>query len=212
MTKVVYATTNPGKYKMVKDIFDHHQLTLHSLSDFGIKLDIAETGSTLEENARLKAEGYLKYLGDDVVVIGDDTGVEIDALGGDPGIKVRRWKGYPMEDEDIIEHCLNLMQKIEPGRRGAQFRTVLAIASHSTPTKYFDGIMRGEILKKPQSLRSTGMPFWPIFYLPKLKISLGEFHAMPIQFQLQHPTHRELAVLSALPYLQSFSTHSPAAN
>lgn len=201
MTNIVYATTNPGKFAMVKEIFTHYGLELSSLQDFHISLDIDETGSTLEDNARLKAEGYLKYLPKDAIVISDDTGVEIDALGGEPGIKVRRWKGYPMQDEEIIEYCLARMKDVPPGQRGIQFRTVLAVASAHSPTKYFDGILRGEILTKAQSLRSEGMPFWPIFYIPKLKMSLGQFHAMPVEFQLSHPTHRELAVLKSLPYL-----------
>lgn len=203
MTDIVYATTNPGKLAMVQNIFAHHKLKLQSLADYNLKVDIDELGSSLEENAKLKAEGYLKYLPSDSIVIGDDTGVEIDALGGEPGIKVRRWKGYPMKDEEIIEYCLARMKDIPPGQRGIQFRTVLAVASAHGPTKYFDGILRGEILTAAQSLRSEGMPFWPIFYIPKLKMSLGEFHATPIKFQLTHPTHREQAIENALPHLMS---------
>lgn len=203
MTQIVFATTNPGKLAMVQNIFTHHKLKLHSLADYNLKVDIDEVGSSLEENAKLKSEGYLKYLPSDAVVIGDDTGVEIDALGGEPGIKVRRWKGYSMDDEEIINYCLERMKGVAEGKRQAQFRTVLTIASNNHPVKYFDGILRGEILEQPQSLRSEGMPFWPIFYIPKLKMSLGQFHAMPVEFQLAHPTHRELAVLKALPYLAS---------
>jgi len=198
MTKIIFATTNPGKFAMVKDIFTHHGIELLSPLNFDLNIIIEETGETLEENAKLKAESYLKFLPTDCIVIGDDTGIEIDALGGQPGIKVRRWKGYEMEDEEIITHCLDLMKNTPLGQRGAQFRTVLAVASHGNETKYFDGILRGEILEQPLELRSKGMPFWPIFYIPKLKMTLGEFHSMPIEFQLLHPTHRELAVLKFL--------------
>lgn len=206
MTPIIYATTNPGKFAMVQNIFTHHGLQLHSLADYNLKVDIDEVGSSLEENARLKAEGYLKYLPADSIVIGDDTGIEIDSLGGEPGIKVRRWKGYKMTDEEIIEYCLLRMKDVPVEERSAQFRTVLAIATHDSPIKYFDGVLRGEILQQPQSLRSEGMPFWPIFYIPKLKMSLGEFHAMPIEYQLSHPTHRERAALECLPYLRSLHT------
>lgn len=205
MSKIVFATTNPGKFAMVKEIFTHNGIELLSPLDFNVKVAVEETGTTLEQNAQLKAEGYLKVLPEDCIVIGDDTGIEIDALGGAPGIKVRRWKGYEMEDEEIITHCLGLLKDVPVGERGAQFRTVLAVASHGSPTKYFDGILRGEILEKPLSLRSKGMPFWPIFYIPELKMSLGEFHAMPVQFQIDHPTHRELAVLKLLPYLSTLN-------
>lgn len=203
MTNIVYATTNAGKLAMVQDIFAHHKIDLQSLADYNIKVDIDELGTTLEENACLKAEGYLKYLPNDSIVIGDDTGIEIDALGGEPSIKVRRWKGYKMSDEEIIEYCLERMKDVPEGKRGAQFRTVLAIAQHNSPVKYFDGVLRGDILSEPQPLRSEGMPFWPIFYIPGLKMSLGQFHAMPIEYQLSHPTHREKAVIASLPYLRS---------
>lgn len=202
---IVYATTNPGKFEMVQKICAHHGINIKGLADFGIDIDVEETGQTLEENAKIKADTYLKLLPPDSVVIADDTGVEIDALGGEPGIKVRRWKGYKMTDEEIIEYCLARMKNVPTKERGAQFRTVLAVAAHDSEVKYFDGVLRGKIFKQPQSLRSEGMPFWPIFDIPALKMSLGEFHAMPISFQLAHPTHRERAVLKTLPYLISIT-------
>lgn len=203
MTNIVYATTNPGKFAEVQKICTHHGVQIKSLADFGIEIDVTETGTTLEENAKIKAETYLKLLPPDSVVVTDDTGVEIDALGGEPGIKVRRWKGYKMTDEEIIQYCLERMKDVPAGERGAQFRTVLAIASSDSEVKYCDGILRGEILLDPLPARREGMPFWPIFYIPELKMSLGEFHDQPMEFQIAHPTHRELAVLKLLPYLSA---------
>jgi XTP/dITP diphosphohydrolase len=205
MKKIVFATTNPGKFAMVKDIFMHHGIQLLNPTDLDVKIEVEETGNTLEENARLKAEAYANILPADCVVIGDDTGIEIDSLDGEPGIKVRRWKGYEMEDEEIITYCLDRLKDMPVGQRGAQFRTVLTVTSHGSETKYFDGVLRGEILEKPLSLRSKGMPFWPIFYIPQLKMTLGEFHAKPIEFQIKNPTHRELAVLKVLPYLATLN-------
>lgn len=198
---IVYATTNPGKFEMVQKICAHHGVNIKSLVDFNINLDVEETGETLEENAKIKAETYAKLLPPDCIVIADDTGVEIDALGGEPGIKVKRWKGYETTDEEIIEYCLERMKDVPVGERGAQFRTVLAVASRDSQVTYFDGILRGEILLEPLPARRQGMPFWPIFFIPQLKMTLGQFHDQPIEFQVAHPTHRELAMLKALPYL-----------
>lgn len=198
MKSIVYATTNPGKFAEVQEICAHHGIMLKSLNDFSIDVDVEETGDTLEQNAKIKAESYLKLLPPDSIVIADDTGIEIDALGGEPGIKVRRWKGYKMSDEEIIEYCLERMKDIPLGKRGAQFRTVLSVARHDSQVVYFDGILHGEILTDPQPARREGMPFWPIFYIPQLKMTLGEFHAKPVEFQIDHPTHRELAVLKLL--------------
>jgi XTP/dITP diphosphohydrolase len=201
MTNIVYATSNPGKFAQVQKIFAHHGIKLVSPSDFAVKVEVEETGKSLEENAKLKAETYLKVLPNNCIVIGDDTGIEIDALDGEPGIRVRRWDGTHMSDEAIIDLCLSKLKDVKKTYRGAQFRTVLAVAMGAKETQYFDGIMRGEILETPKQERAEGMPFWPIFYLPKLHMTLGEFHTMPIDFQLNHPTHREKAVASALPYL-----------
>lgn len=197
MTDIIYATTNPGKFREVKSIFAHHNINIYSPLDFGKSTEVEETGTTLEENASLKATAYAKIFPDHLV-IADDTGIEIDALNGEPGIKVRRWKGYKMEDEEIITHCLSRMAGIQPGDRGAQFRTVLAVIGPNTNLTYFDGIFRGEILLEPEKEREPGMPFWPIFYIPKLAMTLGKLHHTPIDFQLLHPTHRELAVLKFL--------------
>lgn len=193
MTKIIYATTNPGKFKEVAKIFKHHNVNIYSPKDLGIELDVDETGSTLEENALLKAESYEKYFTDDIIVA-DDTGIEIKALKGEPGIKVRRWKGYKMDDEEIISYCLDRMKDVPEGQRDAQFRTVLAVLAPRHDVTYFEGILKGEILLSPKSEREPGMPFWPIFYIPKLEMTLGEFHHMPLAFQLLHPTHREIAV------------------
>jgi len=193
MTKIIYATTNPGKFKEVATIFKHHQVEIFNPSDLGVKLDVDETGTTLEENALLKAKAYKIYFPDDIV-IADDTGIAIKALQGEPGIKVRRWKGYQMDDEAIISYCLDRMKDVPDGHREAQFRTVLAVFAPGHDIVYFDGILKGEILLTPKGIREPGMPFWPIFYLPNLAMTLGEFHHMPVAYQLQHPTHREIAV------------------
>jgi len=201
MTDIVYATGNPGKFAQVQKIFAHHGIKLMSPADFGVKIDVEEIGKTLEQNATLKAQAYLKILPPHTIIIGDDTGIEIDALGGEPGIMVRRWKGSHMEDEEIINYCLDKLAGVPVAKRGAQFRTVLAVAIDEQPVQYFEGIMRGVILEKPMEGREIGMPFWPIFYLPDLQMTLGEFHSEPMDFQLAHPTHRERAVMAALPYL-----------
>ena len=202
MNRIVFATTNPGKFAMVKDIFTHYGIELLSLQSFNINLDVEEAGETLEENAKIKAEAYAKLLPPDCIVIADDTGVEIDALGGEPGIKVKRWKGYKMADEEIIQYCLERMKDVPVGERGAQFRTVLAVASRGSQVTYFDGILRGEILLEPLPARREGMPFWPIFFIPQLNMTLGQFHDQPIEFQVAHPTHRELAILKVLPFIK----------
>jgi inosine/xanthosine triphosphate pyrophosphatase family protein len=74
----------------------------------------------------------------------------------------------------------------------------LAVVQKESQVQYFEGVMRGVILETPKKPREEGMPFWPIFYLPDLGMTLGEFHSQPMDFQLNHPTHREKAVIAAL--------------
>ena len=205
MKKIMYATTNPGKFDEVQHVFRGYNLDIHSPSEFGISIDVEETGKTLEENAILKAEAYLPLIPKDIIVISDDTGIEIDALGGEPGIKVRRWKGYRMEDDEILSYCLDRLRGIEIKDRGAQFRTVIAVAKVGHETKLFEGILRGTILAKPHDLRVEGLPFQPLFYANEYDKMLYAIHDLSFDQKIKEGilTHRERAVVSALPYLTS---------
>lgn len=200
--KVLYATTNPGKLHEVQTVFDHHGIQVIGPETMNLSLTVEETGKSLEENARLKAEAYLPVVGSNVIVIADDTGLEIDALGGEPGITVRRWKGYEMTDDEIIDYALERLKDVPARERGAVFHTVLAVGRKGERLQFFHGRFRGEIMTEPRSERVKGMPFFPLFYIPELSMSLGEFHELPIEKQLLMPTHRELAALAAVPYLR----------
>lgn len=203
MKQIVYATTNPGKFEEVQHIFRGYNLDIHSPIEFGVSLDVEETGKTLEENAILKAESYTPYLSNDVIVISDDTGLEIDALGGEPGIKVRRWKGYRMEDDEILSYCLERLHGIPIKDRGAQFRTIIAVAQKGIPTKLFEGILRGTILSEPQEFRVVGLPFQPVFFVDEHGMMLYKIHDLSVEKKIKDGilTHRERAVVAALPYL-----------
>lgn len=201
---LLYATTNPGKFAEAARHFDAHGFTIKSPEMMGINRVVEETGRTLEENAILKAEAYLPYVDHNTIVIGDDTGIEIDALDGEPGIKVRRWLGHHMSDQEIVDYTLKRLKKVVQQKRTARFRTVLAIAQKDSSTVTVDGVLSGQILTAPVGRMREGMPFWQIFYIPDLKMTLGQFHSKPIEYQLAHPTHREIAIAAAVAYL---STH-----
>jgi XTP/dITP diphosphohydrolase len=207
----LYATTNPGKMMEIRNLMRTFDLDLLAPQDIGLDLDVAEDGTTLEENARLKAQAYLDALAaagrDDVVVMADDTGLEIDALGGEPGIHVRRWLGYTMEDEAIIDLCLSKMAGIAPAQRGAQFRTVIALGAPGMPLKLFDGTLRGVIQEQPGMLRIPGFPFEALFSVPEWGMLLGEIHYLPVEQKATYITHREHAVRRALPAIRALVTN-----
>ncbi len=207
--RLLYATQNPGKFAEIRTLMGAYGLPVTAPHEIGLMLDVDEHGSTLEQNAALKALAYRAALDDDItIVIGDDTGIEIDALGGEPGIHVRRWDGSPrMTDEAIIALCLERLRGVPPDRRGAQFRTAFAIAAPAAngsapPVDYFSGTLRGVILEQPDPLRIEGYPFESIFFVPQWNRLLGSIHHLPAAQRAGYVTHREQALRAALPRLR----------
>ncbi|MBN2305757.1 MAG: non-canonical purine NTP pyrophosphatase [Anaerolineae bacterium] len=200
---LLYATTNPGKAMEIRALLGTFGLDVTTPADLGLALDVPETGDTLDANATLKARAYLDHLDGEYVVIGDDTGVEIDALDGEPGIRVRRWDGSArMSDQAVLDYCLNRLRGVPPDQRGAQFRTTFAVAAPGLPVELFYGTLRGLILEKPAPLRIEGFPFESIFYVPEWGKLLGEIHSLPPEQKRQYVTHRERALWPALPRLR----------
>lgn len=202
---VLYATTNPGKVQEVRKYLLSFGIALLSPSEVGMTIDVEETGQTLEENAALKAQAYLAEV-PHMVVIADDTGVEIDALQGEPGIHVRRWhdRTTPMSDQAIIDYCMQRMQGIPIPQRGAQFRTVVALGYAPQAIELFDGVLRGTIVETPAPLTISGFPFETMFFIPEWGRLLGDIHAYSIEDKLRqhYLTHRERAVKKAVPRLR----------
>lgn len=208
--EVVYATNNPGKLWEVGQFLQRFGITLQSPRDMGVSIDVEETGSTLEENALLKVEALHQLLPDSII-ISDDTGVEIDALNGAPGIYVRRWKDHKneMTDEEIVAHCMQLMQGVSAEARGAQFRSVVAVAHKSLPESVvFSGTLRGSIALEPGPHTIEGFPFEAIFYIPEWDLMLWEAHEKAAQGETGYLTHRERAVEKAVPLLQELMEQS----
>lgn len=203
MKQLLYATSNPGKQEEVRKFLAQNNIDLITPQDLGLDIDPDESGNSLEENATIKVKEYRKTVSDpEIIIMADDTGVEIDALGGEPGIHVRRWKGYRMEDEEIIEYCIERMKEVPEGKRGAQFRTVIALNYEGT--EIFDGVLRGEIVEKPIELRMKGFPFESIFYINQYQKMLGDIHQMTIEEKIKNNflSHRERAITNSLPRLK----------
>lgn len=207
LTPIVYATTNPGKFAEVQKLFAGHGTTIHPAAEYHVDIDVDETGSTLEENAILKAEAYRDAIPPDVIVLGDDTGLEIDALGGEPGIKVRRWKGYKMTDEEIIAYTLKRLKGVPKAKRTARFRTVIAVAKRGVDTQTFSGILSGRIVSTPHAFREEGLPFQPLFYSTDYNDMLYRIHSLETSEKIAKHivTHRERAIMTALPYIKTLT-------
>jgi XTP/dITP diphosphohydrolase len=206
--EVLYATNNPGKVGEVSKFLGHHGIHVVSPKDLGIDLDVAETGTSLEENAVLKVKAFIE-VSDGRIVLSDDTGLEIDSLGGAPGIHVRRWKDGEtrMSDEEIIEYCLAQMRHIQAELRGAHFRTVIAMALPCGEVETFDGVLRGAILESPRETRVEGFPFASLFLVPEWDMLLADVELMTIEEKGGKLSHRVNAIHKVLPRLRDVLGH-----
>lgn len=202
--KLLYATANPGKVMEVRKILAGLGVEMVSPADIGLSIEVPEDGVSLEENAIQKARAYLNHLtGEDYVVLGDDTGISIEALNGEPGIHVRRWIGTRMTDQEIMDYCLGRMINVPLGQRGAQFRTVFALGVPGGGFELYDGTLRGRILEQPDPLRIEGFPFESIFFVPEWGMVLGAAHFLPPEEKAKYLTHRERALRNALPRINA---------
>lgn len=170
--KLLLATNNKGKIKEIKNIFHDMPfeiLTIWEVDSVPNDIEIEEKGETFEENAKLKAEtlGNLSK----TMTLADDSGLEINALGGKPGVRSSRFiKG---SDLDRNFEILKLMKNIPSNRRSAKFITVVALFNPElNETKTFKGLTKGKIVKKIKGTRGFG--YDPIFFSNDLAKTFGE--------------------------------------
>jgi XTP/dITP diphosphohydrolase len=166
--KLLIATTNPGKLAEIKLFLSDLPVELVSLKDVGIGDNVEETGSTFEENAILKATYYSQKSG--LPTIADDGGFEIDALGGEPGVKSHRWIDGSREDsdEDLIAYTFEKMKAVPDGSRGAQLRAVVVFMTPDGAVHTATAVTRGIVPGKPSALRTEGFPYRSILFLPEI--------------------------------------------
>jgi len=169
MQKLLIATTNPGKLKEIKSTLIDLPLKLLTLKDLEIIDEVVEDGQTFEENAIKKAWFYSQKSG--LLTIADDGGLEINALNDEPGVKSKRWangKENPT-DEELIEYTLGRLKGISKAKRGAQLRTVVALAFPSGEIFTSEGKIRGMIAEKPAEKWTRGYPYRALLYLPQIR-------------------------------------------
>ena len=166
--KLLIATRNEGKLAEFKILLKDLPIELVSLKDLGISHEVMEDGQTFEENAIKKAKEYAKLSG--MPTIADDGGLEIDTLGGQPGVHSRRWFGHRMSDRELIDAVMDKMKNVPMVKRTARMRTVIALVIPSNPDiKLFKGKIEVQIAQKPSSKLIPGYPFRSFMYLPRRK-------------------------------------------
>jgi len=167
MQKLLVATKNPGKLKEISNFLSDLSLGIVSLEDIGVKDDIEETGKSYKENSQLKALFFAKKSG--LPTIADDGGIEIEAFGGAPGIKSKRWLGKDSTEQDIIKHMKRVALELSDDKRKAFFKTIISFALPNGKVWNFAGKVEGIIAKKPYLKILKGYPYRSFFYLPELK-------------------------------------------
>ena len=190
--KIVFATHNKHKLKEVQKMLPKN-MELMSLTDIGCHDEIPETTSTLEGNAQLKADYVTRHYGYDCFA--DDTGLEVTALNGAPGVYSARYAGIPVNDEANMHKLLDALK--DETERSAQFRTVIAL-NLKGKQYLFEGLCKGAILHERRG--GEGFGYDPIFQPEGFKSSFAE---MTME-QKAVVSHRGKAVAKMVGFLASF--------
>lgn len=170
--KLLISSNNQDKIKEIKSIFQLPGVELLTLADFPGAPDVVEDGNTLYENALKKASMLCEFSG--LPTIADDTGLEVDSLGGHPGVYSARYAGKNASYNDNIEKLIREIQKVPENRRTARFRTV-AVFYHPELILRAEGTIEGYILSKRRG--SNGFGYDPIFFVPTRNKTLAEMSA-----------------------------------
>ncbi len=191
MRKLLLASTNPGKLIEIQDLLPGFELLLPR--DLGLKLSVAETGGTYAENAALKARAYCQASG--LPALADDSGLEVDCLGGAPGLHSARYAARPGASD--ADRRVLLLRNLDGCPRPwlAHFHCTVAIAVPDGRLFFADGDCPGEII--PVERGNNGFGYDPIFLLPVLGLTMAELS----RTQKNQLSHRARAVKAALPAL-----------
>ena len=160
---IIIATGNSNKVREIREMLEGSDLNIISMKDAGIDVDIIENGSTFEENARIKAETVRDACGK--IVMADDSGLEIDYLGGAPGILSSRFMGEDTSYDIKNAALIGSLSGVPDEERSARFVCAMAIAYPDRETSVFRGVFEGRIAY--ESAGSNGFGYDPIFYLPE---------------------------------------------
>jgi XTP/dITP diphosphohydrolase len=205
MTKLLIASNNPGKLVEILDLLQDLDLELLTPSQIGLDLQVEETGQTYAQNAALKGLAFARHSG--LLTLADDSGLEVAALNGAPGLHSARFVARPgATDADRRQALLQALAG-RPRPWPARFRCLVALAQPDGKVKFTEGICPGEIIAEERG--SGGFGYDPIFYLPELDRTMAELEME----QKNRLSHRARAVRAARPLLlqllQSLPDDSP---
>lgn len=192
---LVVASRNPHKVEEIRAILEGLPFQVASVTELGEFPEVVEDGKSFAENARKKAVQTMTWVRE--LVVADDSGLEVDALDGAPGVHSARFAaepGMPSSDAANNAKLLRLMADVPPERRGAQFRCVIALAVPGGEVHFSEGICRGQIAYEPQGAHGFG--YDPLFIVPELGMTFAQL-GLEVKNRISHRA-RALAGLKQL--------------
>ncbi|NLG28500.1 MAG: XTP/dITP diphosphatase [Chloroflexi bacterium] len=191
--RLLIATHNRGKKAEFARLFEGLGLELTMLSELGITAEVEENGATYDANALLKATTYARLT--DLLTLADDSGLDVDALGGAPGVLSARYAGPSADDRQRYELLLRNLAGVPEAQRTARFRCVIALAWPDGRTSLVEGTCEGRIAEAPRGKHGFG--YDPVFYLPEYGCTMAE---LPPEVK-NRISHRARAAQAARPLL-----------
>lgn len=201
MLDIVMATSNRHKFRELAAMLRVPGIRWKALTAFPEIGSIRETGRTFRANAVLKARAVARATG--CLALADDSGLEVDALGGGPGVRSARFAGRHGDTQANNDALLRALRRVPPARRAAQYRCVLALAGPSGVVAVTEGIWRGRIAQEPRG--RGGFGYDPLFLLPGGKKTAAELSVRAKNQQ----SHRGIAVKRMRPILRRLAVTGP---
>ena len=171
--KIVFASGNEGKVKEIREMLEGMGIQLVSLKDYVRVPEIIEDGKSFLENALIKAKIISAFTGE--TVLADDSGLQVDALGGEPGIYSARYAGQNASDDDNINLLLAKLKSVPQEKRTASFCCALVLYSADGSYDSFESKWKGRIIDERRG--DNGFGYDPVFFVPELKMTAAELPA-----------------------------------
>jgi len=192
--KLLVATNNRGKVREYAELLDDLPVRLTFPAQEGLSLEVDETGETFAENAILKARAFAEASG--LLTLADDSGLEVDALDGAPGVRSARYAGPGASDEDRYRLLLRRLAGVPAEGRTARFRCVVALATPEGEVQTAEGRCEGVIGFEPRGTHGFG--YDPVFYMPDRGRTMAEL----LPEVKNRISHRARAARAAMPILR----------
>jgi len=198
--KILLATQNQGKVRELRKLLVDEEIDVLSLQDISDWEDVEENGVTFADNAALKAREAARRTG--LIALADDSGLEVDALDGAPGVYSARYAGEPKDDERNNDKLLHLLETIPEDKRSARFRCALVMATPFGEEYLTEGVVEGRILTQRRG--TDGFGYDPVFYLPEFAQTMAELTLT----EKNTLSHRAQAFRQVIPILRNLKDRS----